>query len=111
MPEQPAAGVVPDAEATELPAKQGRDKVHYGVLLEHGAAPYRFKPHMNKPEDERNDNYYVRLQMENGKTRTLWGVGLRDAVQGLRPGDNVRGLKSNGTKTYVSEVTVWNIKT
>lgn len=97
VPEQPAAGVVPDAEATGLPAKQGRDKVHYGVLLEHGAAPYRFKPNMNKPEDERNDNYYVRLQMENGKTRTLWGVGLRDAVQGLRPGDNVR-FEDKGTE-------------
>lgn len=97
VPEQPAAGVAPDADATGLPAKQGRDQVHYGVLLEHGAAPYRFKPNMNKPEDERDDNYYVKLKLENGKTRTLWGVGLQDAVQGLRQGDHTR-FEDKGTE-------------
>lgn len=97
VPEQHAAGEAPDADTTGLPAKQGRDQVHYGVLLEHGAAPYRFKPDMNKPEDERDDNYYVRLKLENGKTRTLWGVGLQDAVQGLRPGDHVR-FEDKGTE-------------
>lgn len=97
VPEQPAAGVAPDADATGVPAKQGRDQVHYGVLLEHGVAPYRFKPNMNKPEDERDDNYYVKLKLENGKTRTLWGVGLQDAVQGLRPGDHTR-FEDKGTE-------------
>ncbi len=27
---------------------------------------------MNKPEEERNDSFYVKLKMEDGKTRTLW---------------------------------------
>lgn len=92
IPEQSSADT-----ASDVPAKQGRDRVHYGVLLEHGAAPYRFKPNMNKPEEERDDNYYVKLQMENGKTRTLWGVGLQDAVQGLRSGEHVR-FEDKGTE-------------
>ncbi|OSK14530.1 putative relaxase [Escherichia coli M056] len=74
-----------------------RETVHRGVLLAHGAAPYRFKPDMSKPESERDDNYFVKLQMENGKTRTLWGVGLRDAVQGLRQGEHVR-FEDKGTR-------------
>ncbi len=95
-PDEDAVGQAA-TEATGLSAKQARDRVHYGVLLEHGAAPYRFKPNMNKPEDERDDNYYVKLQMEDGKTRTLWGVGLQDAVKGLRPGDHTR-FEDKGTE-------------
>ncbi|MGX5056792.1 hypothetical protein ACWKX9_24585 [Enterobacter asburiae] len=52
---------------------------------------------MNKPEDERADNYYVKLDIGNGKTRTLWGVGLQDAVQGLRSGDHTR-FEDKGTE-------------
>ncbi|WP_233983698.1 LPD7 domain-containing protein [Pectobacterium versatile] len=56
------------------PTKQKID-VHEGVLVACGPAPYRFKPDMNKPEDERNDSFYVKLKMDNGKTRTPMGGG------------------------------------
>ncbi|QZN95450.1 hypothetical protein [Symbiopectobacterium purcellii] len=47
---------------------------HEGVLLEHGSAPYNFKPDMTKPEGERDDSYYVKLQGNNGKEKVVWGV-------------------------------------
>jgi len=65
-------------------------KVHEGVLLEYGSAPYKFKPDMNKPADERDDSYFVKLKTEDGKIRTLWGVGLQDAVSGLKQGERVK---------------------
>lgn len=49
-----------------------RAGVAIGVLLEHGAAPYRF--------DQDNDaSYYVRLRTDRGE-QTLWGVDLKRAV-------------------------------
>lgn len=62
---------------------------HQGVLLEHGSAPYNFKPDMTKPEDERNDSYYVRLQGARGTEKVVWGVNLETAVQGLNIGERI----------------------
>jgi len=77
--------------------KSGRETVHQGVLVEHGAAAYRFKPDMDKPDDERNDSYYVVLRTDNGESRTLWGVGLKNAVEGLGIGEEVR-VEDKGTE-------------
>lgn len=74
----------------DMQSPQGKMTLHQGVLLEHGAAPYKFKPDTNKPEDQRQDSYYVKIQMENGKTRTLWGVGLEDTVVAMQKGDRVK---------------------
>ncbi|EKC4415804.1 relaxase [Salmonella enterica] len=74
-----------------------RDKVHEGVLVDSGAAPYKFKPDMNKPEEERNDSFYVKLKMEDGKTRTLWGVGLENVVRDFQNGERVK-LKDKGVE-------------
>ncbi|EPV5998181.1 LPD7 domain-containing protein [Escherichia coli] len=74
-----------------------KDKVHEGVLLDHGRAAYKFKPDISKPEDERVDSYFVKLKMDNGKTRTLWGVGLESVVAGYNKGERLR-LEDKGTE-------------
>ncbi|MCR8998669.1 LPD7 domain-containing protein [Rahnella perminowiae] len=62
---------------------------HEGVLLEHGNAPYNFNPDMTKPENERDDSYYVKLQRPGGSEKVIWGVSLEKAVQGLNVGERV----------------------
>lgn len=75
----------------EAPASQpGKLRMHDGILLEHGVAPYKFKSDLNKPENEQNDSYFVKLQTDTGKVRTLWGVGLADAVAGMQQGERVK---------------------
>lgn len=75
---------------------QGTRKiVHEGVLLEHGPAPYNFKPDLTKPEGERDDSYYVRLQGPTGKEKIVWGVTLEQAVEGLEIGERI-SLANNG---------------
>lgn len=64
--------------------------VFEGYLVEHGAAPFKFKPDMNKPKDKRNDSYFVKLRVDDGSVRTLWGVGLEDAVVGLETNEQIR---------------------
>ncbi|ELX1534638.1 relaxase [Escherichia coli] len=81
----------------EAESRGNKDKVHEGVLLDHGRAAYKFKPDISKPEDERDDSYFVKLKMDNGKTRTLWGVGLESAVAGYSKGERLR-LEDKGTE-------------
>ncbi|PAV05809.1 hypothetical protein CBG25_06070 [Arsenophonus sp. ENCA] len=64
--------------------------VFEGYLVEHGEAPFKFKPDMNKPEEKRNDSYFVKLQLDDGSVKTLWGVGLEDAVAGLETNELIR---------------------
>lgn len=78
-------------------AEVEKQNIHEGVLLAHGAAAYKFKPDLNKPEDKRDDSYFVKLQMADGKTKTLWGVGLENAVNGLQNGERVK-LEDRGVE-------------
>ena len=64
--------------------------VFEGYLVEHGAAPFKFKPDMSKPEEKRNDSYFVKLQLDDGSVKTLWGVGLEDAVASLETNEPIR---------------------
>lgn len=82
----------PHTETTNADTANGnaRYTVTQGILLEHGAAPYKFKPDMDKPEGERDNSYYVKLQMDDGRTHTLWGVGLASAVEGLKTHERVQ---------------------
>lgn len=64
--------------------------VFEGYLVEHGAAPFKFKPDMSKPEEKRNDSYFVKLQLDDGSVKTLWGVGLEDAVAGLETNELIQ---------------------
>ncbi|QBY46426.1 LPD7 domain-containing protein [Arsenophonus nasoniae] len=85
---QKAASGEPEKE-TQAPST---DKlgVFEGYLVEHGAAPFKFKPDMSKPEEKRNDSYFVKLQLDDGNVKTLWGVGLEDAVVGLETNEPIR---------------------
>lgn len=81
------------ADGTEQKAEHKttlKPGVYEGYLIEHGAAPYKFRPDMNKPEDKRNDSYFVKLQVADGSIRTLWGVGLEKAVAGLHTDELVQ---------------------
>ncbi|WP_239686294.1 MULTISPECIES: LPD7 domain-containing protein [Serratia] len=80
----------PGTANTHTKDEKERYTVTQGVLLEHGAAPYKFKPDMDKPENERDNSYYVKLQMDDGRTHTLWGVGLESAVEGLKANERVQ---------------------
>lgn len=83
---------------------------HEGVLLEHGSAPYNFKPDMTKPEGERDDSYYVRLRTENGNEKVVWGVNLERAVEGLELGERV-SLTNMGKETVKWEQQLANGQT
>lgn len=84
--EQTSPGKAPEQQA----ARPSKTVIHTGILIEHGAAPYQFKPDMEKAESERNDSYYVKLQQPNGQDKVVWGVTLEKAVSELALGDNVR---------------------
>lgn len=68
-----------------------------GSVVSHGSAPYK-----NDPAN--SDSYYVELQGDNDESRTLWGVGIRDAIQlkSIQNGEEVafydRGLAEGSKK-------------
>lgn len=68
-----------------------------GKVVSHGAAPYK-----NDPAN--TDSYYVELEGDNNESRTLWGVGIRDAIQlkSIQDGEEVafydRGLAEGSRK-------------
>ena len=55
----------------------------FGTLIKHGAEPYDFDP-------DNSDSYCVLLSTSFGE-KTIWGVGLEDALNssGCKVGDNV----------------------
>ncbi|KPX41263.1 Relaxase [Pseudomonas syringae pv. helianthi] len=94
-----AAQIVNEVEDRLFPAPQAatgqtapaRSKVIEGALIEHGEAPYQHK-------DTNQLSYFVTLKPEGEKPRTMWGVGLEDAMTDADPkqGDQVR-LEDLGT--------------
>ncbi|MEQ4258916.1 LPD7 domain-containing protein [Pseudomonas syringae] len=101
-----AAQLVNEVEERLFPAPQAapsqtapaRSKVIEGALIEHGEAPYQNK-------DTNQLSYFVTLKPEGGKPRTVWGVGLEDAMKAstLKQGDQVR-LEDLGTRPVVVQV-------
>lgn len=101
-----AAQLVNEVEDRLFPAPQsataqtapGKSKVIEGALIEHGEAPYQHK-------DTNQMSYFVTLKPEGGKPRTVWGVGLEDAMKDstLKQGDQVR-LEDLGTQPVVVQV-------
>ncbi|KPW98259.1 Orf54 [Pseudomonas syringae pv. cerasicola] len=101
-----AAQLVNEVEDRLFPAPQAatgqtasaRSKVIEGALIEHGEAPYQNK-------DTNQISYFVTLKPEGGKPRTVWGVGLEDAMKdsNLKQGDQVR-LQDLGTQPVVVQV-------
>ena len=78
---------------SESPAK-ANSRIIEGELVDHGAACYQ---HQN----DKQMSYFVTLKTATGE-RTLWGVGLADAMaeSDLTPGDQVR-LEDHGTRPVV----------
>ncbi len=64
-----------------------------GRLVAHGAAPYE-----NDPAN--SQSYFVTLESDSGKQRTVWGVDLARAVaeSGAQLGDRI-GLEHTGSET------------
>ncbi|MHB9541989.1 LPD7 domain-containing protein [Pseudomonas amygdali] len=94
-----AAQIVNEVEERLFPTPQAatgqtapsRSKVIEGTLIEHGEAPYKHKA-------TNQLSYFVTLKPEGEKPRTMWGVGLEDAMTDADPkqGDQVR-LEDLGT--------------
>lgn len=84
------AEAAPAEQAASAPDLQTGPKPITGVLLDHGAAPY-------KHEEKGRASYFVTVQTGAGD-RTLWGVGLESAMKdaGLEKGDQVK-LQDLGT--------------
>jgi len=83
----------PGAVASDSVQKSSA-KVIEGELVDHGAARYQH-------QDDKQMSYFVTLKTDAGE-RTLWGVGLADAMadSDLKPGDQVR-LEDLGTRPVV----------
>ncbi|WP_308821716.1 LPD7 domain-containing protein [Pseudomonas japonica] len=73
---------------------KANSRIIEGELVDHGAACYQ---HQN----DKQMSYFVTLKTATGE-RTLWGVGLADAMaeSDLTPGDQVR-LEDHGTRPVV----------
>ncbi|WP_310886249.1 LPD7 domain-containing protein [Pseudomonas syringae group genomosp. 3] len=101
-----AAQIVNEVEDRLFPAPQAatgqtapaKSKVIEGALIEHGEAPYQHK-------DDNQMSYFVTLKPKGGRPRTVWGVGLEDAMKdsNLKQGDQVR-LQDLGTQPVVVQV-------
>ncbi|RMM69628.1 Relaxase [Pseudomonas syringae pv. maculicola] len=96
--QQVEARLYPAPQAASGQATPSRNKVIEGELLDHGPAPYQHK-------DDKQMSYFVTLKPEGGKPRTVWGVGLEDAMKdsNLKQGDQVR-LQDLGTQPVVVQV-------
>ncbi|ATV21190.1 relaxase/mobilization nuclease domain-containing protein [Pseudomonas syringae] len=101
-----AAQIVNEVEERLFPSPQAatgqtapsRSKVIEGTLIDHGEAPYQHN-------DDNQMSYFVTLKPEGGKPRTVWGVGLEEAMSDadLKQGDQVR-LRDLGTQPVVVQV-------
>ncbi|EPN07042.1 Orf54 [Pseudomonas syringae pv. actinidiae ICMP 19102] len=101
-----AAQIVNEVEERLFPTLQAatgqtdpsRSKAIEGTLIEHGEAPYQHN-------DDNQMSYFVKLKPEGGKPRTVWGVGLEEAMSDadLKQGDQVR-LQDLGTQPVVVQV-------
>lgn len=71
-----------------------------GRLLEHGKAHYQF-------DEKKNPSYFVTIENEHGQQKTIWGVGLEEAMREsqAKVGDRIElenfGRKSVEVKTPV----------
>ena len=84
-------------EAQPAPDASQRDrKVIEGTLVSFGSAPYL---HNEKLRDK-PPSYFVEIKLDSGKSRTVWGVGLQDAMSNqqatFKEGDRIR-LEDLGT--------------
>lgn len=76
-----------------------------GKLVEAGQAPYQDRK-------DADPSPYVKLELEGGQSKTLWGVGLPDALQraGAEIGDTVT-VKRDGFEQVTKQVMVRDAET
>jgi len=69
-----------------------------GILIEQGHRPYKDNPN-------KDTSPYLVLQDDQGKHRTLWGVGLPDAIlkAGASKGDHIR-IREAGMETVTKNI-------
>lgn len=87
------------------------EEQHSGRLVAHGKAPYENK-------EGNRESYYVKLEAENGRQVTLWGVDLERAMEEAAPaiGDKI-GLEHAGSTTVrlpngkTAERNAWQVVT
>ncbi|MDO4641710.1 MAG: LPD7 domain-containing protein [Neisseria sp.] len=87
---------MPEPAAQSEPVKQND-----GRIVAYGSAPYR-----NDPKAQ--PSYYLTLEQQ-GKTHTVWGIGLADALEqsGAQPGDTIR-LHHLGRQAVTVETPVYD---
>ncbi|WP_122378192.1 hypothetical protein [Pseudomonas cannabina] len=78
-------------------------RVHFGRVIEHGSAKYKFDPN-------ESPNYYVELELDN-KIEVVWGLDLKRALNknNLKVGDLVK-LKFMGKEPVRVEANIRNEK-
>ncbi len=62
------------ANVKQTPSKKKDDGLEKGRLIEFGKANFKFK-------DDANSSYFVKLENQSGDMKTLWGIGLEDALK------------------------------
>lgn len=84
-------GVDQPSVAVEKSVDQPKRNEVVGTLVEHGAAPYNHDP-------QEKASYYVILN-QGGKESTIWGVGLKDAIEksGVNVGEEI-SIQRTGRK-------------
>lgn len=83
------------ATLKELENKLRSERAYVGVLVEHGAAPYKF----NKDNE---DSYFVKLKTERGE-QTIWGKKLPHALSDVSIGQSIYLKNSSKESVQVQE--------
>lgn len=85
------------APALESVAKKVKER-QFSQLLEHGAAPYQFKP-------DASGSYFARLKLEDGTETVLWGKDIKRALDEAQAaeGDFIRLQRAGSQEVTVTE--------
>jgi hypothetical protein len=85
------------APALESVAKKVKER-QFSQLLEHGEAPYQFKP-------DASDSYFARLRLEDGTETVLWGKDIKRALDEAQAaeGDFIRLQRAGSQAVTVTE--------
>lgn len=85
----------PEAAAEKATTAKEAAKPAGERLVDHGPAPYQFN-------EKNTGSYFATLEGADGSKRTVWGVGIGDAIDeaGAKTGDRI-DLKKTGSKTVL----------
>ncbi len=85
------------APALESVAKKVKER-QFSQLIEHGEAPYQFKP-------DASNSYFARLKLEDGTETVLWGKDIKRALDEAQAaeGDFIRLQRAGSQEVTVTE--------